>query len=171
MFKTNFALQRWCCYPANWHPLLYFIFIFCMWLSVRTCFLSTRLYLFYFALALHISACTFGSVGWRFLTCSYWPHQPAHFLLSVVSWLLSHPKIPSTWPHFISFSFLLLFFPRPVEILPPLLQSSSSKVFVGNPTTQRFPVTPGSHLRCCFCVKTLLTIPYVLLHCLDSFFF
>lgn len=111
MFKTNFALQRWCCYPANWHPLLYFIFRFCMWLSVRTCFLSTRLYLFYFALALHISACTFGSVGWRFLTCSYWPHQPAHFLLSVVSWLLSHPKIPSTWPHFISFSFLLLFFP------------------------------------------------------------
>lgn len=110
MFKTNFALQRWCCYPANWHPLLYFIFIFCMWLSVRTCFLSTRLYLFYFALALHISACTFGSVGWRFLTCSYWPHQPAHFLLSVVSWLLSHPNIPSTWPHFISFSFLLLFF-------------------------------------------------------------
>lgn len=131
MFKTNFALQRWCCYPANWHPLLYFIFIFCMWLSVRTCFLSTRLYLFYFALALHISACTFGSVGWRFLTCSYWPHQPAHFLLSVVSWLLSHPKIPSTWPHFISFSFLLLFFPRPVEILPHFCKVLPQRCLLG----------------------------------------
>lgn len=125
MFKTTFALQRWCCYPANWHPLLYFIFIFCMWLSVRTCFLSTRLYLFYFALALHISACTFGSVGWRFLTCSYWPHQPAHFLclLSPGSSLTLRFQVHGLTSFlFLFFYFffpvLLKFFPHFCKVLP-----------------------------------------------------
>lgn len=124
MFKTNFTLQTWCCYPANWHPLLYFIFIFCMWLSVRTCFLSTRLYLFYFALSLHISACTIGSVADVF-----WPVVTDRTNLLTLYCLLSpgssltltfqvHGLTSFLFLFFYFFFVLLKFFPHFCKVLP-----------------------------------------------------